>query len=39
MKKIESKEFELFNTIGIVTGVTDGIVTILGMTNVAYVKQ
>ena len=36
MKNIESKDFELFNTIGIVIGVTDGIVTILGMTNVAY---
>jgi len=28
-----------FTTVGIVTGVTDGIVTILGMAHVAYVKR
>lgn len=36
---INAKEFNLFHTVGVVTGVTDGIVTILGMSNVAYVKQ
>jgi len=34
--KINTKDFELFKTIGVVTGVTDGIVTILGMSDVAY---
>lgn len=29
----------MFKTIGVVTGVTDGIVTIIGMSDVAYVKQ
>src|SRR5690606_13301267 len=33
---LNTKEFDVFNTIGVVTGVTDGIVTILGMSNVAY---
>jgi len=36
MKIIKAKTFNLFKTIGVVTGVTDGIVTILGMSNVAY---
>jgi len=36
MKIIETKEFEVFKTIGVVTGVTDGIVTIIGMSDVAY---
>jgi F-type H+-transporting ATPase subunit alpha len=36
MKSIKAKTFNLFKTIGVVTGVTDGIVTILGMSNVAY---
>jgi F-type H+-transporting ATPase subunit alpha len=36
MKLIKAKTFNLFKTIGVVTGVTDGIVTILGMSNVAY---
>jgi F-type H+/Na+-transporting ATPase subunit alpha len=36
MKIIKAKTFKLFKTIGVVTGVTDGIVTILGMSNVAY---
>jgi len=34
--KINTKDFELFKTIGVVTGVTDGIVSILGMSDVAY---
>lgn len=38
MKAINTKEFEVFKTIGVVTGVTDGIVTIIGMSDVAYVK-
>jgi hypothetical protein len=38
MKSIQSKEFQVFKTIGVVTGVTDGIVTIIGMSDVAYVK-
>jgi len=33
---LNTKEFDVFNTIGVVTGVTDSIVTILGMSNVAY---
>jgi len=36
MKTIKPKTYNLFKTIGVVTGVTDGIVTILGMSNVAY---
>jgi len=36
MVVVNSKEYEVFSTIGVVTGVTDGIVTILGMSNVAY---
>lgn len=35
---VNAKDYKLFQTVGIVTGVTDGIVTILGMSNVAYVK-
>lgn len=38
MKLIQTNEFEVFRTIGVVTGVTDGIVSIIGMSNVAYVK-
>jgi F-type H+-transporting ATPase subunit alpha len=34
--KIRMKEFVIFKTIGIVMGVTDGIVTILGMSAAAY---
>jgi hypothetical protein len=34
----QTKEFHIFKTIGVVTGVTDGIVTIIGMSDVAYVK-
>jgi len=34
--KIRMKEFVMFKTIGIVMGVTDGIVTILGMSAAAY---
>lgn len=34
--KVNTKEFELFKTIGVVIGVSDGIVTILGMSDVAY---
>lgn len=30
------KKFDIFKTIGVVTGVADGIVTILGMSDVAY---
>lgn len=33
---ITARDYKLFQTVGIVTGVTDGIVTILGMSNVAY---
>lgn len=33
---ISPRDYELFQTVGIVTGVSDGIVTILGMSNVAY---
>jgi len=33
---ITTDEVDLFQTIGIVTGVTDGIINILGMSNVAY---
>jgi len=36
MKQVNSVEFNVFKTIGLVTGVTDGIVTILGMSGVAY---
>lgn len=35
---INTKEFEVFQTIGVITGVTDGIVTMIGMSGVAYVK-
>jgi len=33
---VRAKSYQVFKTIGVVTGVTDGIVTILGMANVAY---
>lgn len=36
MKSVQTKEFHIFKTIGVVTGVTDGIVTIIGMSDVAY---
>jgi F-type H+-transporting ATPase subunit alpha len=35
-KFIKPRSYKIFKTIGLVTGVTDGIVTILGMSNVAY---
>lgn len=38
MSIINTKEYEVFETIGVVTGVTDGIVTLIGMSQVAYVK-
>jgi F-type H+-transporting ATPase subunit alpha len=36
LKSVKAKTYNIFRTIGVVTGVTDGIVTILGMSNVAY---
>lgn len=33
---VNTKEFELFKTIGLVTGINDGIATIIGMSGVAY---
>ena len=38
VKNLEVNNYSLFKNVGIVVGVTDGIVTILGMSNVAYVK-
>lgn len=38
MKEITTKEYEIFQTIGIVTGVADGIVSIMGISDVSYVK-
>lgn len=31
-------DYKVFEDIGIVTGVTDGIVSIIGISNVSYVK-
>lgn len=39
MNEITTKEYEVFNTIGIVTGVADGIVSVIGISDVSYVKQ
>jgi F-type H+-transporting ATPase subunit alpha len=36
MEKVFNNDFKFFKTIGIVSSVTDGIVTLLGMSNVAY---
>lgn len=36
MTAAASKEFDIFKTIGVVTSVADGIVSILGISDVAY---
>jgi len=36
LNKVDAKEYQVFKSIGLVVGVSDGIVTILGMSDVAY---
>jgi F-type H+-transporting ATPase subunit alpha len=36
MNSVITKEYDLFKKVGVVTGVADGIVSILGISNVAY---
>jgi hypothetical protein len=38
MTVVAATEFEAFRTIGVVTGITDGIATIIGMSDVSYEK-